>query len=165
MQELSQNLNHNALLKERIVPLEERKSQKLGVWDFVKEHLPIFILGKLGALAGYFLGKAQETNAIRIAGLSSLNRGSGMAAGGIIGGVYGMFYHWKKTRGSQLGVENLHTDMKEAMSVDYLQKEVGKEQEIVDGISYLTDEKAKNMSYADYINSRRQAVSGVKEIN
>jgi len=39
-----------------------------------------------------------------------------------------------------------------------------KNQEIVDGISYLTDERAKTMSYADYVNSRRQAATGVKEI-
>lgn len=140
MRDLSQNLNPTANMQSKVVPLEQRYSQKLGVWDYIKEIAPIIGMTALGGIIGRLV----------------LGKHYGTQTGSAIGGIYGTFFHWQKNRGSQLGVENIHKEMTDAISVEHLKTEVKKEQEIIDGIDYLTSDKAKNTSYADYVTSRRQ---------
>lgn len=148
----------NKALKENYVPYDQRDSQNLKVWDYVKDIAPIVIIGKLSAVAGYFLGKSQEAKGLKVAGIA-VTRGSGAYVLGTVGAVFGMFRHWKKKEGKHLGVAAISSDLGTVISAEQLEKETKKQAEIIEGIKTLQEMPPPIKSHVEDITSRREAMA------
>lgn len=157
MQDLAKNLSPTSNLKGQYVPLEQRESNNLKMWDFVKDVAPIFIIGHLSAAVGYFLGKSYEGKNLSIVKIP-VNRTIGSAVLGTVGGLFGVYQHWKKKEGKQLGVSAISSDLKTVISSEQLEKETKKEQEIIDGIKALQEMPKSPKSYVEDVTSRRASM-------
>lgn len=158
MQDLAKNLSPTSNLKGQYVPLEQRESRNLKIWDFVKDVAPIFIIGHLSAAVGYFLGKSYEAKNLSIVKIP-VNRTIGSLVLGTVGGLFGVYQHWKKKEGKQLGVSSVSSDLKTAISSEQLEKEAKKQAEIIDGIEALHKLKSGSMSHVENVISRREAMA------
>ncbi len=157
---------NNKSLKEQYVPFEERDSQKVTPIHFAKELAIFAAFTALGGVAGRFLGKGVEGKNIKLPkfmndwyGKETLDRTVGTWVGGKIGGLYGIFHHWKKTEGKHLGVSAISSDLNTVLSSDTLEKDAKKQAEIIDGIETLHKLKSGSMSHVENVMSRREATA------
>lgn len=158
MQDLAKNLSPNVNIRDNFVPLEQRESHNLKPWDYIKDVLPVFIIGHVSAAVGYFAGKSYEGKKISVLKIP-VDRVTGSAILGTVGGLFGVYQHWKKKEGKQLGVSAVSSDLKTAISSEHLEKETKKEQEIIDGIKTLQEMPQSHISHVDNVMSRREAMA------
>lgn len=138
-------------LKEQYVPLEERESQHISSDSFIREYAVILsgLIG--GAIGGFFLGRALEPRSIKLGRLAQLkfgtdtvNRQAGLIAGAEVGGILGIFSHWKKREGKQLGVKNISIDLHTVMEPQQLENEVRKQDALLDDLNQLESRLAQS---------------------
>jgi hypothetical protein len=146
-------------LKEQYVPYEKRASQNVKAMDYIKELAPIICSGLLGALTGRIGGKFLEARNVKIKSIP-INGDVGGWFGGKIGGVYGLFHHWKKTEGRRLGVSAISSDLNTVLSAEHLESQARKQAEIIEGIKTLQNMPLSQKSYVEEVTSRREAMAG-----
>lgn len=163
-----------ASLASQYTPLEKRESQNISAKPFVLDYAMILGAIGLGALAGRFGGKALEGKNISVGkvseyimGTDKVDRQSGMWLGAKIGGIFGIFQHWKKTEGRQLSVANISQDLRTAMDSDVLKREAQKEQALVSDMQKLQTALSEKpaASHADTVSARREQNSSEHSLN
>lgn len=135
--------------REHFVPMEQRESQNVKPTPFIQNYAVILGLTGLGAVAGFFTGKALEPRNIKLGKLASykfgtdrVNRQAGLIAGAEVGGLWGLFHHWRKAEGKQLGIQSLSTDLRTALDPAQLEKEAQKEEALVRDMKLLEERLA-----------------------
>ncbi len=107
---------------------------------------------KLGKLAAFKFGT------------DTVNRQSGAIAGAEVGGLWGIFHHWKKSEGKQIGIKNLSTDLRAAIDPAQLEKETQKEEALLKDLKTLEDRMIAPKSHGAAILTRREEASREKGI-
>ena len=126
----------------KFVPFEQRPSQNIGVKDYVYEVIKFALITKVGALAGWGLGKLNETR--KFLNPKYLNGLNGYAAAGLGTAIYEGFHHWKKTEGKRLGVEDatkLKEEVRKISDIGLAQQEAEKQNQVLRGMLELKYKK------------------------
>ncbi len=155
--------------KAHFVPLEERESQNVKPAPFIKNYILIIGVTILGGIAGALTGRAMEPRNIKLSKLAAMKFGSdkvdrmsGMVAGAEVGGIWGLFHHWKKAEGKQIGIKNLSTELRDAIDPAQIEKEAKKEEAILSDLKIL-EERLKTQpqaaSHAQSVTARREESS------
>lgn len=159
-------------LKQRFTPYEERKSGHVSFLSYFKNYITVLGYGVGGMLAGWLLGKAAETRDINLPKAlkgygqmfghsGKVNGEVGKWAGAKIGGMLGLYHHWRKAEGQRVGVEAINTDLKEAISPEHLASEVAQERQILEDIQYIRNNSPQN-THARKERERRENNSTAK---
>ncbi|NBO19718.1 MAG: hypothetical protein EBV03_10970 [Proteobacteria bacterium] len=143
-------------LKEQYVPLERRESQNIDWKPFAYETAKFFIVTKLAAVAGYFMGSALSKRKIKVFNFP-LDGQRGSFIGGTIGGVYELYDHWHKTEGKRLGINNISKDLTTVIDPTPLERETAKEETLVQDLLKLENAMNKSQpSHAERALARRE---------
>lgn len=143
-------------LKEDFVPLEERQSKHLNIVSYIKDIFPVFLSGALGSGIGWLAGKSAESKNIALPGFmksygqifghsGNFDRNIGKWVGAKIGAIVGVYHHWKKSEGKRAGVNNINSDLKEAIFPEYLAREVEQEKQILKDIKYIQNHQGAHV--------------------
>lgn len=151
-------------LKEQYVPLEQRASQHVKPGDFVKDMATILGIAAVGAIVGRLVGKWAEPRKISLGAYGKWMNGSGLLdanmgawLGGKIGGIYGIYHHWRKSEAKQMGVANISGDLKTAIDDQQLKKDTYKETELLSDIQKLQERMAQPKSHIETVAAQREA--------
>ncbi len=119
-------------------PLKERKSQNVGLWDAAKWFAPILLFGKIGAVAGWALGKfaMENRNPETFANRKVLS-----ILGGYLGAFFTIFLKWRKVEAARLGVQDLYDDYKKAINLRCDNACLEKDNEVVRSMIEFEHEK------------------------
>lgn len=142
-----------ATLKNQFVPHSKRESENVDWQPFVYETVKFFVVAKLSAVAGYFIGREMAKRHMSI-GKFRMDGYWGGIIGGVVGGVYELFSHWKKSEGKRLGVANISSDLMSALDPAQTASETTKEREILDGLKEL---QSHTKSHVNNVLARRDA--------
>lgn len=131
-------------IQSRIIPFEERESQKPKFTNYLKSTFSVFGYILLGAITGGLLGKALESKNIgfgpfqrygRFFGRTNkIDTQLGLAVGLKAGLVVGIYRNWKDSEGKRLGIKEISGDLMPAMDASHLASEVKREQAILDDL-------------------------------
>ena len=145
------------------VPLDKRESQNVKPGPFITNYIVILGLTAVGAAVGFFTGKALEPRNIKLGKLAAykfatekVDRQAGLIAGTEVGAIWGVFHHWKKAEGKQIGIKNLSTDLRAAMDPAQLEKETQKEETLAKDLQRLENQLNKPKSHSGTVLSRRE---------
>lgn len=143
-------------LKDDFVPLEQRGSQHIDWKPFVIDTVKFFVVAKLSALAGYFVGRKMEARNLRIGRLKMDGQWGGLI-GGTIGGIYELYDHWHKTESQRLGVRNISTDLQTVIDPTQLERETQKQEALLADMAKLEAALGKpRPSHAERTAARRE---------
>ncbi|MBY0406261.1 MAG: hypothetical protein K2Q01_01095 [Rickettsiales bacterium] len=151
--------------KAAFVPLEDRDSQNIKPAPFIKDYVGIIGLAAIAAVAGFLLGKRMEPKNIKLGrfaqwkfGTDKIDRQSGAILGAELGAIWGIFHHWKKAEGKQLGIQNLSKDLHTAIDPEQLEREAKKEEALVADLKKLEERLSQGTpkSHGASITSRRE---------
>ena len=146
------------------VPFEKRESQNIKPTPFILDYAALIGVTVFGAIAGVLIGKVMEPRNISLGklakwkfGSDKLDRTSGMVIGTEVAGIWGLFQHWKKSEGKQLGIKNVTKDLHEALSPEQLEQDTQKEEALLADLQRLQERLNKPVSHGATVTTRREA--------